>query len=167
MTLENWNAISKALDVPSLQGLPEEKYPELVALLPDIPDELRLKLFELIPGFLQFALDAMKAVEETLQTTIKSNDKNQAELNESFGDLRNILKGRLERDGISEEHERFLIENLMNLQNIQVDKDSENKRFLSDQANATRLSKMAHAAMPVLETVIMTGVRIMISRGRV
>ena len=42
-----------------------------------------------------------------------------------------------------------------------------NSGILSDQANATRLSKMAHAAMPVLETVIMTGVRIMISRGRV
>ncbi len=166
MTLDSEDAISEALGVSSLQALQAEQYPELVALLPEMSDELRLKLFELVPGFLQFSLDAMNAVEETFEKTIESNDRDQTELRESFKDLRDIFKGRLDREGISEKHERFLIRNLMDLQKMEVDADAENKKFLADQANATRLAKMAHAAMPIIETVIMTGVRIMITRGR-
>jgi hypothetical protein len=166
LKLDSERAIAKALGESTLADLPKEKFPDLVALLPEISEELRPKVFELVPGFLQYSMDAMNAVEETFKHTLSSNDRSQTELSQSFSELRAVLNGRLERDGLSEEHERFLIKNLVRLQTMQLDKDTENKRFLAEQASATRRAKVAQTALPILEAVISAGVRIMLTRSR-
>ena len=164
MTLTNEDEFRKKLGVSSLRAVPEEKLPQVVSLLPEMSDELRLKVIEQVPGFMQFALDAMKAVEETLGTTIAANAKEQTELHESFGDLRHILGARLDRPDISEKHAEFIIDKLIGAQKMETDQKSDNNKLIADQANATRLAKLGQAAIPILTTVLSTGVQILINR---
>lgn len=166
MTLSNGDELAKAVGETSPESIPEAKYPDVVALIPEMSDELRAKLFDLIPGLLQFSLDAMSATEETLKTTLGANAEDQAELSASFSELQAIVKGRLERDGISEEHERFLFDYLMKLQDKRIGSSRENKQFIANEAAAARRAKMVQASLPVVEMAIMAGVRIMLSRGR-
>lgn len=102
MTLSGGEELAKAVGETAVGAIPEAKYPAVIARIPEMSDELRTKLFELIPGLLQFALDAMNATEETLKTTLGANAQDQAELSASFSELQAIVRGRLERENISE-----------------------------------------------------------------
>jgi hypothetical protein len=121
---------------------------------------------ELVPGLLLFSFDAMKATEEALKTTVDVTAQDQAELSASFSELQAIAKGRLDRDDISEEHERFLFDYLMKLQDKRVERSRENTQFIANEAAAARRAKMFQSSMPVLEMAIMAGARIMLTRGR-
>lgn len=166
MTISDGDELAKAVGENAVEGIPETKYADVIELIPQMSDELRAELFKLIPGLLQFSLDAMKATEETLKTTLAANAQDQAELSASFSELQAIAKGRLERDGISEEHERFLFDYLMKLQDKRIESSRENKQFIANEAAAARRAKMVQSSLPVLEMAIMAGVRIMLTRGR-
>ncbi len=166
MTLSTGEELAKAVGETSPESIPRFKFPDVIALVPEMSDELRAELFKLIPEFLQFSLDAMSATEETLKATLGANAEDQAELSASFSELQKIVKGRLARDGISEEHERFLFDYLMKLQDKRIESSRENKQFIANQAAAARRTKTFQASVPVLEMAIMAGVRIMLSSGR-
>lgn len=166
MTISNGDELAKAVGEKSVEDIPEAKYPAVIAQMPEMSDELRAELFKLIPGLLQFSLDAMKATEETLRTTLDPSAQDQAELSASFDELQAIAKGKLMREGISEEHERFLFDYLMKLQDKRVDSSREYRQFIANEAAAARRTNMFHASLPVLEMAIMTGARIILTRGR-
>jgi phosphoribosyl-ATP pyrophosphohydrolase len=166
VTISNGHELAKAVGENAVEHIPEAKYPDVIGLTPHMSDELRAELFRLIPGLLQFSLDAMKATEETLKTTLAANAQDQAELSASFSELQAIAKGRLDRDCISEKHEQFLFEYLMKLQDKRIESSRENKQFIAEEAAAARRTKVMQASLPILEMAIMAGVRILLTRGR-
>ena len=164
MTISNEHQFNERFDVSSLRSVPSEKLPLVVASVSEMSDELRLKVIDQVPGFMAFALEAMSAVQDTFETTIGSISKEQTELQESFGDLRHILSGRLNRDEISEAHAEFVIEKLVELQRMQTQQKTDTNKLVAEQANLTRLAKLGEAAIPILTTVLSTGVQILINR---
>jgi len=166
VTISNGDELARVVGENAVGDIPETKYADVIALIPQMSDELRAELFKIIPGLLQFSLDAMQATEDTLKTTLAANAQDQAELSASFSELQAIAKGRLERDGMSEEHEQFLLDYLMKLQDRRIESSRENKQFIANEAAAARRAKMVQSSMPVLEMAIMAGVRIMLTRGR-
>lgn len=166
VALNSGDELAKAVGESSVENIPASKYPDVVVMIPEMSDELRARLFELVPGLLQYSLDAMNATEETLKTTLAANAQDQAELSASFDKLQAIAEGRIQRGELSEEHERFLFDYLMKLQDKRVDTSRENKQFIANEAAATRRAKMMQASLPVLEMAIMAGERIMLTRGR-
>ncbi|GAB3137620.1 hypothetical protein [Marisediminicola antarctica] len=167
MTLNNKDEIAKALGEFSLDNLPEEKLAELVALFDDIPEELQVQLMKTNPELQKYALKAIAAVEDTLKATLSSNDASNQQALAALAQIREVIAGELNKDNISDERWRFLIETLIENGQMVVAKDTENKQFLAQQASADRQTKTMAAAMPYIETVLQIGVRIIISRGRV
>jgi hypothetical protein len=165
VTLDNEDEMSKALGGEPLDKLPEARFPDLVALFPQMSDELRMKLLEEIPGLQKYALDAVNAVEETLKDTLQSNAASTQQVYDALADIRSVIKGELNRPDISDERWQILMEKLSENGQMVVDKDTENKQFIAEQASESRLTKFAVAAMPYVELVITNGVRIMVTRG--
>jgi hypothetical protein len=165
MTLDSGDAVKKALGVPSLDDLSDEKMLELVALLPNISEAVQSKLIEQIPGFQKIALDAVNAVEQTFEKTVESDTKSHTELHESLGDIREAIKGRLARDDISEAHAQYLVDKLIETGHMEIGAVTEKRKFLASEANATRIAGIVQAGLPIVTTVIVTGARIMMSRG--
>jgi len=164
MTLDSDDAFKTRMKVSSFKDVTPEMFPEVITLIPEMSDELRQKVLELVPGLEQYALEAMKAVQYTLETTVAAIGTEQTQLNESFGDLQQILAGRLGREGISEKHAEFIIEKLVELQKLKSEQSTETNKLVAEQADATRLAKMANAAIPILTTVLATGVQMLINR---
>lgn len=167
MTLDSEDKIAKAIDEPSLDNVPEAKLPALVDLFPQIPDDLQLQLMKKNPELQKYALQAVAAVEDTLRATLASNDPSTQQAFDALTEIRRVIAGELNKDNISDERWRFLIEKLIENGQLAAAKDTENKQFLAQQANADRLTKAAVAAMPYIETVLQIGVRILISRSRI
>jgi hypothetical protein len=165
MTLDSEDAVKKALGINSFREMSKEKMLAFAASMPDMANEVRLKLIDQIPGFQKFALDAVNAVERTFEKTLESVDKNQEELRDSLGDIRSVIKGRLDRDGISEEHERFLVEKLLETGGMEAEQATENKKFKGEQANETRKSVLALAGIGLVAAVVLAGGKVMIGRG--
>jgi len=164
MTLDGDDAFNERMKVTSFKDVTPEMFPEVIALFPEMTDELRQKVLGLVPGLEQYALEAMKAVQDTMETTVTAIGKEQTELNESFGNLQQILAGRLGRDDISEQHAEFIINKLVELQKLKTEQSTETNKLVAEQADATRLAKMANTAIPILTTVLATGVQILINR---
>jgi hypothetical protein len=164
VTLDSQDALIKRLGVPSLGDVTPDQFPEIITLIPEMSDELRKIVLELVPGFEAYALEAMKAVKDTLATTTAAIGKEQTELNESFGHLQQILAGRLARDETSEQHAEFIIHKLVELQKLKTEQSTETNKLIAEQADATRLTMLTEAAIPVLTTILAMGVQILINR---
>ena len=164
MTLRTEDWFNEQMGVANIHDVQPAQFPSVISCIPEMSDELRVKVLDQVPGFRQYAIEAMKAVEETLETTTGAIGKEQTELHESFMSLRQILAGRLKRDGISEEHERYIIDRLVELQAMEKEQKTETNKLIGEQGDATRLAKLADAAIPIITTVLATGVQILINR---
>jgi hypothetical protein len=166
MSLDNEDAIAKAIGETSLENLPEPKVRELVDHFDEIPDELQLQLLKSNPALQKYALDAITAVEDDLKATLSSIDASSQQAFAALAEIREVLAGELNKEDISDERWRFLIEKLSENGKIAVAVDSETKQLIAQQANAARLSKVAVAAMPYIDTVVQVGVRLLLTRGK-
>lgn len=164
MALGSENELLPKLDVSSLSTILPEKFPEVLLLIPEMSDDLRLKVLDQVPGFMQFALESMKTLEETLENTTDAIGHEQTQLHDSFADLRRILAERLQTPGISESHAEFIIDKMIEMQRDEKGQSNDTNKLIAEQADATRLSKMINVAIPLVVTAIAAGAQIAINR---
>lgn len=167
MTLDNDDEIAKAISESSLDGLSDDGLKKLVGRFDEIPPDVQLRLMKTNPELQKLALEAVSAVEENLKATLASNDASTQQAFAALADIREVIKGELQKENVTDERWRFLIDKLTENGQMAMAKDTENKQFLDQQAKAERFSKAMTLAMPYVETVVQIGVRILISRGRI
>ncbi|GAA1759898.1 hypothetical protein [Agromyces humatus] len=166
MTFDNEDAVARALEVASLRDLSKEKRVELAAMLPDIPEPLRFRLYDIVPDFRATELAAVDAYERTYAAGLDADDKNQERLHASLGRTRDIIEGKLARDGLSEEYERYLIESLKEADQLEAEKDTENKAFISNQARETRRGMLLlQLGVPIVTAIVVVGAEAILGRG--
>lgn len=165
MTLDSEDAVKKALGISSFREMSKEKMLAFAASMPNMANEIRVKLIEQIPGFQKFALDAVSAAERTFKETLTADEKRRGDLHASLAEIREVLKGRLDRDGISEEHERFLVDKLVETGTLEAEKDTESKKHDAQQAAETRKTAVALAGITVVAAVVLAGGKVVLGRG--
>ncbi|WP_197074776.1 hypothetical protein [Rhodococcus sp. MEB064] len=121
----------KQLDIESWRNLSKDKMLRFAALMPDMDTEVALKIIEQFPAFKEFALDTVKEIEKAHKSTLKSNDKSQKQAYKAFEDIREILKGELDKDDLTWDQRKFIIELIQENGKQVSQKDSENKEFLN------------------------------------
>lgn len=167
MTLDNQDEVAKALGVPSLEGLSTENVTELVELLKEMPEDLQLQIIKSNPELQKYALEAVAAVEDDLRATLLAINTNNQQAFAALAEIREVIAGEISKEDISDERWRYLMDTLVENGKTAVAVGSEANQLIAQQADATRLTKLAVAAMPYIETVINVGVRILISRSRI
>lgn len=158
MTLSSEEEVKRALGISSFRELSKERMLAFAAAMPDMASEVRMKLIEQLPAFEKFALDAVSAVERAFDSSLSSNQRSQDQATEAFSEVRGLIKGELDRDDLSEDHRRFLIQSALSTAEAQALTDSENKNFL---AGALR-TVGATAAIVAAAAVVMVGGRLII-----
>lgn len=164
MSLDSEHAVKKALGIVSFDDLSNDQILALETALPDMSNEVRLSLIETVPELQRFALEAMNGLEQTLETTLDASEKSRSDLHESLADVRSVLKGELDRDGISEEHARFLVEHVVDTVRIESEQHARTSEFAAEQARETRNAKLALAAMAIVAGLLWTGVKVIETR---
>lgn len=166
MSLNNENAVARALEVTSLRDLSDRKKIELAALLPEISEPLRSQLYDLVPGLRAIELAAVDAYERTYVAGLKANDKNQQRLHDSFVRTRDVIEGKLHRDDLSEEYERYLIGSLKEADRLEAQKDTESKAFIASEARETRRAVLfVTLGVPVVTVIVSLGAQVLIRSG--
>lgn len=167
MTLDDEDAIKKALDVSSLEDLNDPELRELARRFDEVSPELQLQLLRSNPMLRQHMLEAVTAVEENLRAATDAMNANTREAFEALKDVRSIIAGELNKANLTDE--RWLL--LMQMLTVNEDKatavNTQANQLIAEQANADRLTKLAVAAMPYVAVVLREGIRLLIYKGRI
>jgi len=123
--------IKQMLGIDSWRNLSKDKMLRFAAMMPDLDTEVAIKIIEQFPVFKEFATEALNARERAHSSTLVANKDSQDAFHETCRELRRILERQL-TDELSFEERKYIIEKLMELARMESGKDSENKRFLSE-----------------------------------
>lgn len=157
MSYKNEEDVKQALGIDSWRNLSKAKIIKFAAMMPDMDTEVALKIVEQFPVFKEFATDAIDAMEKAHKSTLKANKQSQQNVHQAFQEIREILKGELDRDELSEDMRRFIIEQIQETGKQESQKDSENKKFL----DAAMSKVMVGAAAVVALGIVFVGGKIM------
>lgn len=130
MTYKNEDEIKAALGISSWRNLSKDKVVRFAAMMPEMDTEVALKIIDQFPEFKEFAMDAVNAMEQAHAETLRANGKSQDDVHQAFSEIREILRGELDKGDLDWEQRKFLIEQIQETGRQQFSKDSENKRFL-------------------------------------
>jgi hypothetical protein len=165
MSLDSEDAVKKALGINSFRELSKDKMLAFAATMPDMAQEVRLKLIEQIPGFQKFALDAINAAERTFKETLTNEDHRGERLSDSMADIRDAIKTQLADGDVTEEHARFLIDRLIETGHMEAEGQKESRAHDAAQAGETRKSVKTLAGIGLVSAIVLAGGKVMLSRG--
>ncbi|GAA3610120.1 hypothetical protein GCM10022266_24320 [Agrococcus terreus] len=166
MTLDNENAVAKAIGAETLDNLTDAQVVALAEHLSEATPELQLHLIKTNPQLQAYALRAVTAVEDDLRTTLSAINENSKQAFEALGETRDIIAGELNKPDLSDDRWRYLIDKLTDNEDKAKAVAEETNQLIAEQSNAARGAKLAIAAMPYVEVVLQVGIRLLISRGR-
>jgi hypothetical protein len=166
MTLDNGDAIAKAIGAKSLADLTDTQVVALAKHLRDVAPELQLHLIKSSPQLQAYALKAVAAVEDDLRVTLSAINENSKQAFEALGETRGIIAGELNRLDLGDERWRYLIDKLTDNEDKAKVVAQETNQLIAEQSNADRGAKMAIAAMPYVGVVLQVGIRLLINRDR-
>lgn len=129
MKYTNEGQVKRKLGIKTWGNLPKSKAIRFVAMMPDMDPEVAIKIVEQFPEFKKFALDAVNAMKNAHESTLSANTQSQEHVYQALREIREILKGELDKDGLTADERRFIIEQIQETGKLAYQKDSEGKKF--------------------------------------
>ncbi|MFD8739511.1 hypothetical protein ACFV06_32000 [Streptomyces sp. NPDC059618] len=150
MGYKNEAQIMQALEIDSWRHLSKDKMIRFAAMMPDMDTEVALKIVEQFPVFKDFAMDAVNVMEKRHESTLSANKQSQEHVHRAFQEIRQILKNELDKDYLTWEEKKFLIEQIQETGRLELQKDTENKRFLDGMFKKVMIGAGAALALGVV-----------------
>jgi len=167
MTLDNEDAIAKAIGAESLDNLTDAQVIKLAERLGEVPPQLQLHLIKTNAGLQGYALKAVAVVEDDLRVTLSAINENSKQAFEALDESRKIIAGELEKPNLSDDRWRYLIDKLTDNGDTANAVRAETNHMIAEQSNTDRGTKLAIAAMPYVQVVLQVGIRLLITKGRI
>ena len=152
MTYKNEGELKRALEIDTWRNLSRDKMIKFVAMMPDMDKELALKVVEQFPDFKNFVSGALDVIGQRYESALNHNKQSQDNFHQSIRETREILKRELEKDDLTWEQKKHILDLIMETLKLESAKDSENKRFLDSLFGKVTL--VTAAAIAVGATVL-------------
>lgn len=155
-------AVLDALEMQSWRNLSKEKFFQFFAMMPDIHNEVALRLIGQLPEFVRFAGAALDDALDTYRAALSANDRSMEMANLVGLERLAVLRTELDRYLSPEERKRVL-DDIRDVHERAIERDAENKRFLDQQ-----VTKLVGAAFStVIAALVFVGARVMFQSGGV
>jgi hypothetical protein len=118
-------------------------------MMPDMSDEVRMKIIEQLPQFTQLCGEWLITAKESYQQALDANDKTTIALLDKIDSIRECISKELTKDNLSYEERKFIIEQLMEIADLYNKMDERSKKFFD-----TTLSKVLIGLGAVLGAAI-------------
>lgn len=145
MKFENEEDLKRQIGIDSWRNLSKEKFLSFVSELPNMSEEVALKVVEQFPDFKSLVLGSFEHVQHQATNAVGVNWKSQKKVHKAFTDYRRILDKELDRDALTSEDRFRVLTLLKNAIDDEAAKDSEHKAFV-----LKTLSVVASAAVVVV-----------------
>lgn len=159
--------VKDALGLPDWRHLRKEHVLQLMSMLSDMDSRVALNILGQLPDIAVFARVAMEDVAKGHDASLSSNARSMEMVHEVHMARLELLRGELGREGLSADERLNLVNEVRDVHASALAKDTENKKFLSEQfdkglmgvvASAVALAAVVFAAakagskQPVFET---------------
>lgn len=122
--------VLKKLDIPDFRHLSKEKVMKFATMLPQMDPEVAKKALEQFPEFAKTIKEILKDHKEILEKGMVSNDKSIMSCYEVSSSIIASLQKELERDELTFEERKYIIDQMVVISKQMNEKDSENKKFI-------------------------------------
>ncbi|WP_377325309.1 hypothetical protein ACFJIY_09860 [Pimelobacter simplex] len=136
--------VKDALGLPDWRHLRKEHVLQLMSMLSDMDSRVALNILSQLPDIAMFARIASEDVAKGHDATLSSNARSMEMVHEVHMARLELLKGELSKD-VSPEERLYLVNEVRELHEVARAKDSENKRFLSEQLDKRIMGVVAGA----------------------
>ena len=126
---DNEQDVLQKLGIPSWRHLSKDKFMDFIAVMPEMSNEVRLKIIEQIPQFAKLCTEGLDAAKEAILKIVDKNEVTTAAIINLIDLIRENIAQGLNREGISFEERKFLIEKLMELAKMYNGMDARSKKF--------------------------------------
>ena len=122
-------SVMQKLGISSWRNLSKDKFMNFVSMMPEMSDEVRIKIIEQLPQFAKLCTEGLDTAKEAFTKVLDKNDKTTTALVNEIGLIRDSIAKELDKDDLSSEDRRFIIEQLMEIAKMYNNMDERNKKF--------------------------------------
>lgn len=144
--------IKKALDVENWDNLSKDKLSRFTVMLPNIDNEVAIKILDQFPEFAHSATVMVECLKELCDSGLDANSKSTDQCMAAYKQILDQLALRLQKEDISESDTRYIVENMIEVADKMNLKDTENKAFINNVLQ--RCSKVAAGTLVVLASLL-------------
>lgn len=123
--------VLKLLKIKDFRHLTKDKAIKLVSMLDKMDPEVAKKVLDQFPDFAKTMKEIVMEEKETLQKAMEENSKSVEKIYSTAESIINTLENELKNESLSFEEKKYIIAQLIELQNMINIKDSENKKFIA------------------------------------
>ena len=124
--------IKRTLNIDGFREISIDKIVEFVSLLPSMDKEVAIEIIKQFPSFVDFASTLIKKLELIVEEGIKSNEYSNNKSLEAYRKILDELSILLQKEHITEDERKWVINEMLNVADKMSDKDLENKVYLNN-----------------------------------
>ena len=128
-TLTEQKALRK-LGIDNFRQITKDKILEMYTMLDKMDPEVAKKALEQIPEFSKTMREIFSEYQKSIDVSIEQNGESIRSYYASCDEIISSLQKELDKDNLSFEERRYVMDLMMNIVQMENEKDSENKRFI-------------------------------------
>ena len=138
--------VLKKLDIADFRHLTKDKVIKMASMLDKMDPEVAKRALEQFPEFANTTKEMLTEYKESLDEGLESNNKSVKAVYDTYNAVITSLQKELEKENLTFEQKKYIIEQMKDVAEKVDKKDTENKRFIAGMATL--------AAIVVSSTVV-------------
>lgn len=138
--------VLKKLDIVDFRHLTKDKVIKMASMLDKMDPEVAKRALEQFPEFANTTKEMLTEYKESLDEGLESNNKSVKAVYDTYNAVITSLQKELEKENLTFEQKKYIIEQMKDVAEKVDKKDTENKRFIAGMATL--------AAIVVSSTVV-------------
>jgi hypothetical protein len=122
--------LKKKLKIDSWRNLSKEKFLDYIALIPNVSEEIQLKVLENLPECLSFTKDLTETMKFQLEKIVDENSNTTSSVIKSLDAIQKSLDSFGSKPELSNEDLRYIIDKQMELAKMYIELSKDDKEFL-------------------------------------
>ena len=124
------NQVKEKLGITEWRQLSKDKMMNFFEILPDVDNEVAIRIIEQLPDFSEKTAQIIDAMKEMYRQALADNKEATTESVKAYESVLDAIKVEMEKGGLTAEEKRYFAEKMIEIANKISEKDSENKNFL-------------------------------------
>lgn len=123
--------VLKKLGIENFRYLTKDKVITMASMLDKMDPEVAKKAIEQFPNFSETMKEILHEYKESLDKALETNAESVKSFYDSCDTILCSLQKELEKDGLTFEEKKYIIDKMMEVNRMKGEKDSENKKFIA------------------------------------
>ena len=129
MSIYDEQSVLHELGISSWEKLSKKNFMKFVSMMPEMSEEVRTKIIEQLPEFKKLCSEGIETAKQAFLSLLDKHDKQTEKLIDCINNIQENIAKELEKDSLTSEDRKVIIEALLEIAKIYNSMDERNKKF--------------------------------------